>query len=227
MQQVGQQVGGGFEGEALLAGSFAAADGLAANLATRMPHGTRMLAATFVDRDAFDRSSAFGRLVSAQVVSRLVQGGYDVVEIRLRRELGIREGQGEFALTRQTAQLMQEKFDAQALLVGCYTVDARNVFVSVRVVRLEDGVQVSAFDWALPKKGVVARLLAPESSEDVFESYLNPQGRMVAGGMPAMAEPLRMPTRMDAPQPVIEQPLPQGAPTQGEVFRLFPPTRIQ
>lgn len=219
-----QTVGTSWEGDALLAGSFNAADGLAVNMKQRMPEGTRILAATFVNRENFEETSPLGRLVASQVVSRLVQSGFDVVEIRLRSEIGVREGMGEFALTRQTARLMQQKFDAEALLVGCYTVDSRNVFLASRVVRLQDGVQISAFDWALPNDGVVARLLAPEDSGELFEHHL----RAPLGDTAMMQKP----TRMSAPQPLQEVRMPKenmkpgSAPTSGEIFRLFPPKRM-
>lgn len=224
-----QTVGGSFEGDALVAGSFVAADGLAANLKNRVPEGTRILAATFVDRENFESSSPFGRLVSSQVVSRLVQAGYDVMEIRLRKEIGVRAGEGEFALTRETARLMQQKFDAEAILAGCYTVDAHNVFVAAQVVRLDDGVIVSAYDWALPNRGVVSRLLSPKAPQEDFERLVRaPLGE---------ARPMAPVKRVAAPAaPVRQENITDEAPakaapatpkTQGEIFRLFPPQRVQ
>lgn len=174
----------GWEGDAMIAQNHVAADGMVANLVARLPRGARILCATFVSRDNFDESSSFGRLVGAQFVSRLSQAGFGVVEFRLRSEMGVRVREGEFALSRKTAQYMRENYDAHAILVGSYTVDRRVVFVSAQVVRLDTGVVVAAYDYAVPNEGAVARLLRGKEQPVDFAAYL--RGRGASGAAASM-----------------------------------------
>ncbi|WP_461211159.1 FlgO family outer membrane protein [Desulfocurvus sp. DL9XJH121] len=220
-----QPVTTAWEGDSLIAQSHVAADGLVANLANRLPQGAGILAATFVDRDNFDQSSSLGRLVSSLFVNRLAQAGYGVTEFRLRGNMGIRVREGEFALSRKTAQYMKMTFDASAMLVGTYTLDQEAVFVSADVVRLEDGRILAAYDFAVPRDGVVRRLLDDGKKDVVFASYL----RNRAGG-PALGMAGDAFAPLDLRELPLEAPA-TGAPAQvpgpAEVpgpFRLFPPT---
>lgn len=220
-----------WEGDSLIAQNHVAADGMVANLANRLPKGAGILAATFVNRDNFDESSSLGRLLSAQVVTRLAQAGFGVMEVRLRAEMGVRVREGEFVLSRKTAQYARNSFDAAAVLVGGYTVDRETVFVSARVALLETGRVLAAYDFAVPRRGAVKRLL--DDGQDVaFDSYL--RSRVVKPV--AQASP-------DAFSPLLPEEIPLGTPggaagaaVPGQVpgpvevpgpFRLFPPTSVQ
>jgi len=216
-----------WEGDALIAQSHVAADGMIANLEDRLPRGVRILAATFVSRDNFDESSAFGRLVAAQFMTRLSQAGFGVMEIRLRSEMGIRVREGEFALSRKTAQFMHQNFDASAILVGDYTVDREAVFVSSRLVRLDTGIVVAAYDFVIPNRGAVTRLLRNGVEDVVFAQYL----RQRAYGPVAQA-PMQSPAMglypMDIQEIPLVPPTEQGGPTEVPgPFRLFPPATLQ
>jgi hypothetical protein len=204
-----------WEGDAFIAGNHSAADGLVENLEARLPREARILCATFVRQDDLERTSAFGRLASAQFASRLVQAGYSVVEFRLRAEMGVRTGQGEFLLTRRTARFLRERYDAHAVLVGSYVADREAVFVSGQVVRLDSGVAVAAYDYAVPNRGLVARLVREdgESAGAGFEEFLRP--RAVA----QLATPAEVKAAKGQPAPGAGEPL---AP-----IRLFPPTGKQ
>ncbi len=239
-----QPLGAGWEGEAMIAQNHVGADGLAANLVNRLPLGARILCATFVDRDDFDSSSSFGRLVAAQYASRLAQAGFSVLEFRLRAEMGVRVGEGEFVLSRKTAQYMSENYDAHAVLVGSYTVDRRAVFVSAQVVRLDTGVVLASYDYAVPNTGAVARMLQDRAARVDFAGYLRSRGASgapMAGMAPAgtglgsldlgldTGSMLEFPQRVPGPQPLTGTDL--AAPGQetesGGPIRLFPPTRLQ
>lgn len=225
----------GWEGDALIAENHVAADGLVSNLVNRLPRGAHILCATFVNRDNFDESSSFGRLTASQFVSRLSQAGFGVMEIRLRQEMGIRVREGEFALSRKTAQYMSEKYDAHAILVGSYTKDKHAVFVSSRVVRLDTGVVLAAYDYAVQHTGVVQRLLDDGTKEVEFAGYLRKrgdQGMKSDAGMNDLGLGLG-PGLGIGPVP---QPLPGmdpgvldlAPPTEsGGPVELFPPTRLQ
>jgi len=215
-----------WEGDALIAQSHLAADGLIANLESRLPRGATILAATFVNRDNFDESSSLGRLMAAQFMTRLSQAGFGIMEIRLRAEMGIRVREGEFALSRKTAQYMRQTFNASAILVGDYTVDDRAVFVSARLVRLDTGIVAAAFDFAVPNRGTVARLLDDGTERVDFAKYLRTRAN-------APLADAGMGTHGMAYSPTVEEiplapPVEQGGPTEiPGPFRLFPPNTLQ
>jgi len=226
-----QTLSAGWEGDSFIAENYTAADGLVANLINRLPQRARILCATFVNRDNFDESSGFGRLSAAQFASRLSQAGFGVLEFRLRTEMGVRVREGEFALSRKTAQYMSENYDAHAILVGSYTVDKDVVFVSGQVVRLDTGVVLAAYDYAVPNRGVVARLLYGQTKTVDFAGYLRGRNGMeqAMGPDTGMLDTNTMalfPERVPGPMPVTEFDL--TPPTeQGGPIRLFPPTRLQ
>lgn len=216
-----------WEGDTLIAQNHLAADGMIANLENRLPREARILGSTFVNRDNFDESSSLGRLLASQFTTRLSQAGFGVMEIRLRSELGIRVREGEFALSRKTAQYMRQNFDASAILVGDYTVDDRAVFVSARLVRLDTGVVVAAYDYAVPNRGAVARLLDDHAGDVAFAQFLRERT-----ANPAMDSGSGMDTGLLSPLPLQEIPLvppvDEGGPTEVPgPFRLFPPNNLQ
>lgn len=225
-------------GDVFVRANTEAGDDLVAQLAAKAPAGTRILAASFVNRDDFEDVSSMGRLASAQVATRLSRAGYDVVETRLRSRLILRPGRGEFALSRSTAELMRTEFQAQGVLLGTYTVDREAVFVTASVVRLDTGAVLAAGDYTLPNAGPVARLLREAGEEGaLFERYVR-DGRapaaLGAGASPATAMsgapvPVEPPARV-APPARIEEPLAEEDLTalpgfNGQGYLLVPPGR--
>jgi len=197
-------------GQAFIVENFKAVDGLVGNATARIDPDGRILVLSFVNREGLGASSRFGRLVSAQFSSRLTQIGYPVVEANLPLQPGTATG-GLIPTPEQT-RFMQSNFNAFAVLAGTYTVDMETVFVSARILRLEDNAVVGAHEYSLPRKGVVARLLDdPERYDRILEAHMrNPQAKT-----PDVI--ITPPTRL------MERDV---APGQGEVFRLFPPERL-
>lgn len=147
-------------GSLMLTANTYAGDALHAMLLLRMSSAGGILTTTFVDINDFERTSAFGRVASQQVGSRLGQYGFHVIEARLATTLNMVPRSGEFMLTRETARLLADTYDAHSVLVGTYTNEGNRIFVSARVVRLADNVIMGAYEYYLPREGDVARLLA-------------------------------------------------------------------
>lgn len=152
-------------GPILSKSSVQAADALQAVMATRVSKDSPVLVASMVPLNDYAHTSPLGRLVMQQVGSRLSQYGYRIIDSRLGRDYVMREHEGEFMLTRDTAKLLQSEYAAQAVLVGSYTETPRTVFCSLRLLRLDDGAVVSAFEYHLPNRGEVRRLLQSGSQE--------------------------------------------------------------
>lgn len=147
-------------GSYLLTVNTYAGDALHKMLLLRMGSGGGILTTSFVDMHDFGKTSAFGRVTSQQVGSRIGQYGFRVIEARLASTLSMAPRAGEFMLTRETARLLADTYDASAVLVGSYSDQGGNIFVSARVVRLSDNTIMAAYEYALPRDGDVSRLLA-------------------------------------------------------------------
>ncbi|MBF0133410.1 MAG: hypothetical protein HQL75_12580 [Magnetococcales bacterium] len=112
-----------------------------------------LLVASFVALDNLEKTSTFGRLVAEQMASRLTQQGFSFIELKLREQLYIQAGVGEFALSRELQKISREH-NAQGVLVGTYSVVQDFVYVSVKIVR-SDGRVYAAHDFAIPRSNLM------------------------------------------------------------------------
>ena len=151
-------------GSLMLTSNTYAGDALHKMLLLRMGSGGGILTTSFVDIHDLNRTSAFGRVASQQVGSRLGQYGFRVIEARIANTLSMTPGPGgnagEFMLTRESARLLADTYDANAVLVGCYSDYGNTIFVSVRVVRLSDNTIMGAYEYHVPRDADVGALLA-------------------------------------------------------------------
>jgi TolB-like protein len=129
--------------------SYAAADNLVEHSQVPLEKGRNIVVATFVNINDLQDSSAMGRLIAEQIASRLTQQGYQVVELKLRNNIFIKEQSGEFVLSR-AVQDISSAHEAQAVVAGVYAVAREQVFVKASVIRPTDSAVVSAFDYQLP-----------------------------------------------------------------------------
>lgn len=109
-----------------------------------------LLVASFVELDNIEKTSTFGRLVAEQMASRLTQMGFNFIELKLREKLYVRsQPGGELALSRDLVAISRQH-NAQAILVGTYSVVQDFVYVSAKLVRF-DGHVYAVHDYAIPK----------------------------------------------------------------------------
>jgi len=76
---------------------------LTERLAQQAPAWVRsgpVLVATFVDVDQLEQSTTLGRTITEQTITRLVQLGFPVVEVKLRSALFVKQNTGELLLSR-------------------------------------------------------------------------------------------------------------------------------
>ncbi len=127
-----------------------------------------LLVASFVELDNIEKTSTFGRLVAEQMASRLTQKGFNFIELKLREKLYVRsQPGGELALSRDLVAISRQH-NAQAILVGTYSVVQDFVYVSAKIVRL-DGHVYAVHDFAVPK----SRLTQPVA-KGRYEDWQSP-----------------------------------------------------
>lgn len=147
-------------GSGMLSLNIHAGDALSQMLLVRMGSGSGILVTNLVELDNLEKTSAFGRLASQQIASRIGQHGFRVLEARLGSAFRM-NSQGEFMLTRDTAQLLTTEYGAGAVLVGSYSRIGNRLFISARIVRLADNVLMGAYEYFLPLNEEVRALLGP------------------------------------------------------------------
>lgn len=121
-----------------------------------------ILVASLVNVANLEQSSNLGRIISEQMASRLTQLGYNTKEMKLRGSFLIRQGGGEFVLSREMKEISRQQ-QAQAVMTGVYAVASTAVYVTVRLIRAEDGLVLASHDFRLPMGPDTLALLDPFS----------------------------------------------------------------
>ena len=117
-----------------------------------------VLVATVVNVNDLSRSAPLGRTLSEQYASHLVASGFHVKELKLRGDVFVKEGTGELLLSREIKDIARTH-SAAYVVVGTYSAAANLTFVSLKMLRTEDGRIVNGADYALPNDRDVVKLL--------------------------------------------------------------------
>ena len=143
----------------LVPANYKAADALLDQVKFILPKGQPLIAATVVSIDALDRSSTLGRLISEQVAGRFTQAGYQMVEMKFRNSVYVKQSQGELMLTREIKDLAKSH-DAQAVIVGTYGQSDDYVFVNLKVIQPASNIVLAVHDYVLPLDKSVRTLVS-------------------------------------------------------------------
>lgn len=146
--------------------NYNAVDFLLEKLPTKLRKDSPVLVASLVNLDNLNESSTFGRVVSEQIASRLKQKDYSTIEMKLRTTVFIKEGSGEFLLSREISKI-SIKHRAQAVVVGTYAVASDRVYITVRIVNVDDGNILASYDYEIPmSRDVFKMLLKGKNTQD-------------------------------------------------------------
>jgi TolB-like protein len=144
--------------DVVTAANYKAADYLIGKLPKDMLKDSPLLVASFVNIDNLNESSTFGRMISEQISSRFKQIGYTAIEMKLRTTIFIKEGSGEFLLSRELSEI-STKHNAQAVVVGTYAIASDRVYLTVRVVNVADSAILASYDYNIPMSRDVFKML--------------------------------------------------------------------
>ncbi|WP_239056873.1 FlgO family outer membrane protein [Wenzhouxiangella limi] len=117
-----------------------------------------LIVTSFANVDALGRSSRLGRMLGQHSAASITRRGFNVVEILLSDTLYIDPKQGEFLLTRDVARLAS-RYEADAVVVGTYTVAHDIVYVTSKLVRSSDALVLAADNFELSIGPNMRRLL--------------------------------------------------------------------
>lgn len=129
-------------------------DNLIAPLDKQQP----IIAASFANIDNLALSSTFGRMASEFIAAGLTERGYQVIEVKMRDSLFIKEQAGEFMLSRKLKHISRSHH-AQAVLLGTYAIGGENLYVNARLVRTDDNVVLGSNDFVIPINKDIAKML--------------------------------------------------------------------
>jgi len=140
--------------------SYAATDVLAEIMKQRdFDTNGAIIAASLVNINNLAETCSLGRIISEQMLGRMAQHGFKIVEMKLRQDsVFIKKNEGEFLLSREL-QNIGENHKANAVLVGTYAVSKYVVFISVRMIRTSDNTVIASYDYQLPLDFIIKSLI--------------------------------------------------------------------
>ncbi|MBF0139828.1 MAG: hypothetical protein HQL74_06060 [Magnetococcales bacterium] len=147
-----------FEAPDLKVTVYQAADAMILRLRDRFHKRSAILPASFVNEQNMDESTPLGRLLSRQMSARFTQEGFRMLEVKLRNNMLLEKGKGQFLLTDEVAK-MRKTHEAFAVLAGSYSVAKNRVFCSAQLVRIRDGVVLAAEEFSMPFTPDIRRML--------------------------------------------------------------------
>jgi len=108
-----------------------------------------LLAVSFANIDNLEQSSTLGRILGEQYSSALTSNGIKMIEVKLSNQLYISKGTGELMLSRDLKKLVND-YEAQAVLVGTYAQGGTNIYVTSRIIDIDDNTVIAADNMTLP-----------------------------------------------------------------------------
>jgi TolB-like protein len=103
----------------------------------------RVIVSTFVNLNQLYTTSGLGRAMAEQMISEFQRAGIGVVDVRMTPAIQIVEGYGEYGMSRDMAQLSYVQ-EAQAVVVGTYTISDGQVMVNARLLQQGNGFVLSS-----------------------------------------------------------------------------------
>ncbi len=108
-----------------------------------------LIIATLVDINALEQSSTLGRMVAEQISGQFSRRGFQMIEMKFRDSVFVKQNVGELLLTREIKELAHAH-KAQAVIVGTYAESTRLVFINLKVIRPTDNIVLASYDYAVP-----------------------------------------------------------------------------
>ncbi len=113
---------------------------------------------SITESQRLDTSSSFGNMVADFARSRLAKNQMNVSEPRLRSSMLLKQDQGEMMLGRDPHSLVMPP-PYSAILTGTYGVGETSVFVSLKLIRVDNAQILAAADFEVRRAGDVDNLL--------------------------------------------------------------------
>lgn len=117
---------------------------------------------TFVNLNNLYKTSSLGRYLGEQTIGELQAAGMAVIDVRKSNSLMIREGYGEYGLSRDMEEL-SPTHGSQAMVVGTYSFAHGQILLNARILRNVDGMVLSHANLAFALDGLTGQMLKDEA----------------------------------------------------------------
>lgn len=114
---------------------------------------------SFANLNDLNESSALGRLVGEHLMHELQVRAWEVVDVRMTRDLIINQA-GEFSLSRDISHL-REAFPLANVVTGTYAVTRDGVILNVRIIDSASGRVLSTAQTRLSRDAFIAAMVDP------------------------------------------------------------------
>ena len=118
---------------------------------------------TFVNLKNLYATSSLGRYLGEQMLGELQAAGVGVIDVRKGNGLLIREGFGEYGLSRDIKEL-SGRYPSQAMVVGTYAYADGQILLNARLLRNRDGMVLSHASIAFKLDDLTRQLLQDEAA---------------------------------------------------------------
>lgn len=109
---------------------------LTEKLTGRLPAKTKVVVTTFVPVGRYEKAEAFGRLCSEQMMMRLAEKNFIVLEIRKTPAILVRDKNGFFAISERLKHI-NKNIDTDLLLVGTYALVRGELMINAMLIHAE------------------------------------------------------------------------------------------
>lgn len=127
-----------------------------------IPKESIIIMATVVNIDEIEKSSTLGRLISEHISSQFIHKGMNVVEMKFRENVYIKQNEGEMMLTREIGKLATS-YRANAVVVGTYAISNSAVYINLKIIDPKTNVAISATDYVLPMNSDIEDMVGKKS----------------------------------------------------------------
>lgn len=125
-----------------------------------------LIVGSFADSENMTATTSFGRMMTQQFSTQLVNRGYRVAELLMRESIYITE-KGEFLLSRKAKDLSKQ-YEAHAAIVGTYVVGHDTIYVNAKIVDISTNTILAAHSFNVVLDDNVKKML--ERSQYIQDS---------------------------------------------------------
>jgi TolB-like protein len=135
-------------------------------------NNTPLIVGTIANINQMEKAHSFGRVVSEQASTRLVQKGHDVSELKLRNSVNIKQGHvdlaegGEYMMSRDIESIRGE-YKIGRVVTGTYGIAGKEIMVNLKMVDIATGKILGSTDYAVVIDSNIQKLI----QDNAFSFY--------------------------------------------------------
>ncbi|MFQ5431189.1 MAG: FlgO family outer membrane protein [Nitrospinota bacterium] len=116
---------------------------LSSKMVGYVPGKTKVVVSTFVPVGSYEKAEAFGRICAEQMMMRLAEKNFQVIEIRKTPKILVRDGNGFFALSERLKNI-NKNIDTDLVLTGTYALVRGELIINAMLIHAENSRIVSS-----------------------------------------------------------------------------------